>query len=122
MEDLTQAWFPQLTETRAIMLSRSLAFGLVGLGMAYISSHPGSVLRAALSISGMVGGPLLGLFGLGMFVPCATPLGAIVGLLTGRTMAFWIGSGSTVSRMSSAAPSPPFHGSSSFLPSNLSPL
>lgn len=121
MEDLIQPWFPQLTETRAIMLSRSLAFayGLVCLGMAYVSSHLGSVLQAALSIFGMVGGPLLGLFCLGMFFPCANPLGAIVGLLTGLTMAFWIGIGSIVSRMSSAAASPPLNGSSSFLPSNL---
>lgn len=56
--------------------------------MAYISSHLGSVLQAALSIFGVVGGPLLGLFCLGMFFPCANPLGAIVGLLTGLTMAF----------------------------------
>lgn len=120
MEDLIQPWFPQLTETRAIMLSRSLAFayGLVCLGMAYVSSHLGSVLQAALSIFGMVGGPLLGLFCLGMFFPCANPLGAIIGLLTGLTMAFWIGIGSIVSRMSSAA-SPPLNGSTSFLPSNL---
>lgn len=121
MEDLIQPWFPELTETRAIMLSRSLAFayGLVCLGMAYVSSHLGSVLQAALSIFGMVGGPLLGLFCLGMFFPCANPLGAIVGLLTGLTMAFWIGIGSIVSRMGSAATSPPINGSSSFLPSNL---
>uniref|UniRef100_A0A8C6H4T7 Sodium-dependent multivitamin transporter n=1 Tax=Mus spicilegus TaxID=10103 RepID=A0A8C6H4T7_MUSSI len=121
MEDLIQPWFPQLTETRAIMLSRSLAFayGLVCLGMAYISSHLGSVLQAALSIFGMVGGPLLGLFCLGMFFPCANPLGAIVGLLTGLTMAFWIGIGSIVSRMSSAVAPPPLNGSSSFLPANV---
>lgn len=121
MEDLIQPWFPELTETRATMLSRCLAFayGLVCLGMAYISSHLGSVLQAALSIFGMVGGPLLGLFCLGMFFPCANPLGAIVGLLTGLTMAFWIGIGSIVSRMSSAVASPPINGSSAFLPSNL---
>ncbi|XP_050996519.1 sodium-dependent multivitamin transporter [Acomys russatus] len=121
MEDLVQPWFPELTETRAIMLSRILAFayGLLCLGMAYISSYLGSVLQAALSIFGMVGGPLLGLFCLGMFFPCANPPGAIIGLLAGLTMAFWIGIGSIVSRMSSAVASPPLNGSSSFLPSNL---
>ncbi|KAL1783106.1 sodium-dependent multivitamin transporter [Sigmodon hispidus] len=121
MEDLIQPWFPELTETRAIMLSRSLAFayGLICLGMAYISSLLGSVLQAALSIFGMVGGPLLGLFCLGMFFPCANPPGAIIGLLTGLTMAFWIGIGAVVSRLNSAVTSPPINGSSSFLPSNM---
>ncbi|XP_023566759.1 sodium-dependent multivitamin transporter isoform X2 [Octodon degus] len=75
MEDLIQPWFPEFSETRAIMLSRSLAigYGLLCLGMAYISSQMGPLLQAAISIFGMVGGPLLGLFCLGIFFPCANP-------------------------------------------------
>lgn len=121
MEDLIQPWFPEFCETRAIMLSRSLAFGygIVCLGMTYISSQMGPVLQAAISIFGMVGGPLLGLFCLGMFFPCANPPGAIVGLLAGLIMAFWIGIGSIVTSMGSGVVSPPLNGSSSSLPSNL---
>uniref|UniRef100_A0A5F9CBQ0 Sodium-dependent multivitamin transporter n=1 Tax=Oryctolagus cuniculus TaxID=9986 RepID=A0A5F9CBQ0_RABIT len=121
MEDLIRPWFPECSEAQAIMLSRSLAFGygLLCLGMAYISSQMGPVLQAAISIFGMVGGPLLGLFCLGMFFPCANPPGAIVGLLAGLIMAFWIGIGSIVTSMGSGlAPSPP-NGSSFSLPSNL---
>ncbi|XP_071457547.1 sodium-dependent multivitamin transporter isoform X2 [Marmota flaviventris] len=120
MEDLIQPWFPEFCEARAIVLSRSLAFGygILCLGMAYISSHLGSVLQAAISIFGMVGGPLLGLFCLGMFFPCANPPGAIVGLLAGLIMAFWIGIGSIVTSMSSSI-APSLNGSIFSLPTNL---
>ncbi|XP_012925586.1 sodium-dependent multivitamin transporter isoform X3 [Heterocephalus glaber] len=121
MEDLIQPWFPEFCETRAILLSRSLAFGygLLCLGMAYISSQMGPLLQAAISIFGMVGGPLLGLFCLGMFFPCANPPGAIVGLVVGLIMAFWIGIGSIVTSMGSGKAPSSLNVSSFSLPSNL---
>ncbi|XP_045700407.1 sodium-dependent multivitamin transporter [Phyllostomus hastatus] len=124
MEDLIRPWFPQFSEVQATMLSRILAFsyGLLCLGMAYISSQMGPVLQAAISIFGMVGGPLLGLFCLGMFFPCANPPGAIVGLLAGLIMAFWIGIGSIVTRMGSGMASSPLNGSSLSPSSNLSTI
>ncbi|XP_056343560.1 sodium-dependent multivitamin transporter isoform X2 [Oenanthe melanoleuca] len=98
MEDLVRPHLPGLSESRATLLSKLLAlgYGLLCLGMAYVSSMLGPVLQAAISIFGMVGGPLLGLFCLGMFFPCANPTGAVVGLLAGLAMAFWIGIGSFV--------------------------
>lgn len=101
MEDLIKPHVPPMTEARATMLSKLLAlgYGFVCLAMAYLASLMGSVLQAALSIFGMVGGPLLGLFCLGMFFPCANSTGALVGLAAGLVMAFWIGIGSFISRM-----------------------
>ncbi|XP_075057167.1 sodium-dependent multivitamin transporter isoform X2 [Mixophyes fleayi] len=101
MEDLIKPHFPNLRESRATLLCKGLAlgYGLLCLGMAYISSLMGSVLQAALSIFGIVGGPLLGLFSLGFFFPFTNPIGAISGLIAGLLMAFWIGIGSFVSRM-----------------------
>ncbi|KAM9635842.1 sodium-dependent multivitamin transporter isoform 1-T8 [Trichechus inunguis] len=121
MEDLIRPWFPEYSEAWATRLSKIIAFGygLLCLGMAYISSQMGPVLQAAFSIFGMVGGPLLGLFCLGMFFPCANPPGAIVGLVAGLIMAFWIGIGSIVSSMGSSVASSPSNGSSFSLPSNL---
>ncbi|XP_033846364.1 sodium-dependent multivitamin transporter-like isoform X1 [Periophthalmus magnuspinnatus] len=104
MEDLIKPYFPAMAESRATLLSKglALAYGLVCLAMAYIASLMGSVLQAAFSIFGMVGGPLLGLFCLGMFFPWANSTGALIGLIAGLGMAFWVGIGSFVMRMSSS--------------------
>ncbi|KAM9317207.1 sodium-dependent multivitamin transporter [Gastrophryne carolinensis] len=108
MEDLIKPYFPSLTEARATLLSKFLAlgYGLLCLGMAYLSSLMGSVLQAALSIFGIVGGPLLGLFSLGFFFPFTNSIGAISGLLVGLVMAFWIGLGSFVTRMQAVSAAP----------------
>ncbi|KAI2652134.1 Sodium-dependent multivitamin transporter [Labeo rohita] len=109
MEDLIKPHVSPMTEARATILSKVLAlgYGLVCLAMAYIASLMGSVLQAALSIFGMVGGPLLGLFCLGMFFPWANSTGALVGLASGLVMAFWVGIGSFVSQMSASASASP---------------
>ncbi|KAM3909901.1 sodium-dependent multivitamin transporter isoform 1-T3 [Leptodactylus fuscus] len=106
MEDLIKPHYPSLTESRATLLSKCLAlmYGLLCLGMAYLSSLMGSVLQAALSIFGIVGGPLLGVFCLGFFFPFTNSIGAVVGLLAGLIMAFWIGIGSFVDRMAASSP------------------
>uniref|UniRef100_A0A8C4FD50 Solute carrier family 5 member 6a n=1 Tax=Dicentrarchus labrax TaxID=13489 RepID=A0A8C4FD50_DICLA len=87
----------------------TLVYGLVCLAMAYLASLMGSVLQAAFSIFGMVGGPLLGVFCLGMFFPWANPTGALVGLAAGLAMAFWIGIGSFVMRLPGPTPLPPLN-------------
>ncbi|XP_074541058.1 solute carrier family 5 member 6a [Halichoeres trimaculatus] len=109
MEDLIKPHFPDMTEAKATLLSKglALAYGLVCLAMAYLASLMGSVLQAAFSIFGMVGGPLLGLFCLGMFFPCANPIGAVVGLVAGLAMAFWVGIGSFIMRMPGPVVQPP---------------
>lgn len=108
MEDLIKPHFP-MEESKATLLSKMLAFlyGLVCLAMAYIVHVvSSSVLQAAISIFGMVGGPLLGLFCLGLFFPSANSTGAVTGLVAGLAVAFWIGIGSFVSS-AAANVSPP---------------
>ncbi|XP_062378122.1 solute carrier family 5 member 6 [Sardina pilchardus] len=102
MEDLIK---PHVTieESKATLLSKILAFlyGVLCLAMAYVVHilHS-SVLQAAISIFGMVGGPLLGLFCLGFFFPAANSTGAVTGLVVGLAVAFWIGIGSFMARTS----------------------
>ncbi len=53
----------------------------------------GGVLQVALTIFGVIGGPLLALFTLGMFTLTATDYGSSMGLLTGIAISMWIGFG-----------------------------
>ncbi|XP_062979760.1 sodium-dependent multivitamin transporter [Elgaria multicarinata webbii] len=108
MEDLIRPYVASIPEGRATLYSKLLAlgYGLLCLGMAYISSMMGSVLQAAISIFGMVGGPLLGLFCLGMFFPWANAVGAVAGLAAGLAMAFWVGIGSMVANSQTLPPGP----------------
>lgn len=107
MEDLIKPQFPAMTERRATLLSKALAvfYGLLCMAMAYVTHLMGdSVLQVALKIFGMVGGPILGLFCLGMFFPWANSIGALVGLAGGLALSFWVGIGSIVTHSSGSRP------------------
>ncbi|KDR21691.1 putative sodium-dependent multivitamin transporter isoform X1 [Zootermopsis nevadensis] len=71
----------------------ALLYGLLCLGMAYAAEYLGGVLQASLTIFGVVGGPLFGLFTLGMFFPSVNQIGAVTGLLIGIALSLWIGFG-----------------------------
>ncbi|XP_034489937.1 putative sodium-dependent multivitamin transporter [Drosophila innubila] len=71
----------------------SIFYGAVCIGMAFMAGSIGGLLQAALSIFGIIGGPLLGLFTLGMYVTSANQKGALSGLLLSLAISFWIGFG-----------------------------
>lgn len=51
------------------------------------------MLQAGLTIFGVVGGPLLGIFTLGMGTESATESGVITGTLTSLVFLFWVAFG-----------------------------
>ncbi|XP_051857700.1 sodium-coupled monocarboxylate transporter 1-like [Antechinus flavipes] len=95
IEDLVKPYFPSLSEKTLSWLSKgtSILYGALCIGMAALASLMGALLQAALSIFGMIGGPLLGLFSLGILVPIANSLGAFVGLIFGFAISLWVGIG-----------------------------
>uniref|UniRef100_A0A8D0C9P7 Sodium-coupled monocarboxylate transporter 1 n=1 Tax=Salvator merianae TaxID=96440 RepID=A0A8D0C9P7_SALMN len=98
VEDLIKPYFTSLGERKLSWISKgmSLFYGGVCIAMAALASLLGGLLQAALSIFGMVGGPLLGLFSLGIICPFANSIGAFVGLIGGFTAALWVGIGAQI--------------------------
>ncbi|KAK3556967.1 hypothetical protein QTP70_022313 [Hemibagrus guttatus] len=71
-------------------------FGALCIAMAAVASLMGSILQAALSVFGMISGPLLGLFLLGMFFRCANSTGSLTGLISGLVITLWVGIGAQI--------------------------
>ncbi|XP_076359006.1 sodium-coupled monocarboxylate transporter 1-like [Tachypleus tridentatus] len=99
-KDISELWATRLTKILAIV------YGVIAIALVAVAQLLGNVLQAALSIFGMIGGPLIGLFSLGMFFPWANAVGAITGLFSGLGIAFWVGFGSFVHKP--ASPKSPF--------------
>ncbi|XP_006871165.1 PREDICTED: sodium-coupled monocarboxylate transporter 1 [Chrysochloris asiatica] len=95
VEDLVKPRFRSLSERSLSWISQgtSVLYGALCIGMAALASLMGALLQAALSIFGMVGGPLLGLFSLGILIPFANSVGALVGLMAGFAISLWVGIG-----------------------------
>lgn len=59
-----------MTDTKATNISKIIAisFGVLTISLAFFCQYVGTtVLQISLSIFGLLGGPLLGVFSLGMF-------------------------------------------------------
>ncbi|XP_043823645.1 sodium-coupled monocarboxylate transporter 1-like [Dromiciops gliroides] len=95
ISDLIKPYFPSLSEKTLSWLCKvtSLLFGALCIGMAALASLMGALLQVVLSIFGVIGGPLLGLFSLGILVPFANSMGAFVGLVAGFILSLWVGIG-----------------------------
>ncbi|KAL4706589.1 hypothetical protein ACJJTC_009001 [Scirpophaga incertulas] len=84
---ISPTYVPWLTKLAAC------SYGLVFLALAFIAEHLGGVLQAALTIFGAVGGPLLGVFTLGMFTTYANEIGTCMALLSGMAVTLWMSFG-----------------------------
>jgi len=71
----------------------ALTYGMICIGMAFLAENFTGVLQASLTIFGIVGGPLMGLFTLGMTCPFTSQRAVIPSFMFALIMGFWIGFG-----------------------------
>lgn len=112
----------QLSDKRSTQISKVLAFmfGLICLLVTYLAEQMTGILQASLTIFGIVGGPLLALFTLGICFPRCNSTGAFVGFLVSLTIGFWIGFGTLASGVKPVALPRYTHGCNSTTESSLS--
>ncbi|XP_014678919.1 PREDICTED: sodium-dependent multivitamin transporter-like, partial [Priapulus caudatus] len=72
-----------------------MLYGCISLGLAFIISGAEGVVQVSILVNGTVGGPLLGVFLLGMLFPWSNAKGAFVGTLTAFIASMWLGLGAT---------------------------
>lgn len=77
------------------LVTRCLAlfFGLLCVALTYLAEQMTGILQASLTIFGVVGGPLLALFTMGMCTKRITSGGALAGFVTSLAIGFWVGFG-----------------------------
>lgn len=88
-------WGPR-SEQEKVRVAKYISFGigLAVVGASLLVKHvPGNFLEMTSKLSSLESTTIFGLFFLALFVPCATPLGAVMGALYGLTVAsliaFW---------------------------------
>lgn len=78
-------WRPNTDPAHQLRLARGLTvmYGVIVLMLAFVISRLGSLLEASNTVIGLAGGPLLGLFLLGMLSRRANAKGAVIGWIAG---------------------------------------
>uniref|UniRef100_A0A8C9IBR4 Solute carrier family 5 member 5 n=1 Tax=Piliocolobus tephrosceles TaxID=591936 RepID=A0A8C9IBR4_9PRIM len=99
VEDLIKPRLQNLAPRKLVIISKglSLIYGSACLTVAALSSLlGGGVLQGSFTVMGVISGPLLGAFILGMFLPACNTPGVLSGLGAGLALSLWVALGATL--------------------------
>ncbi|CAF3955756.1 unnamed protein product [Rotaria sordida] len=90
----------EMTDKQDVWYSKmlSLVFGVVCILITYLVSLLGNLLQAALSLFGVLAGPISAIFMIGFFLPWVNSMGALVALIVSVLIQIWIFFGSQILR------------------------
>ncbi|CAF1160783.1 unnamed protein product [Adineta steineri] len=100
----------KISDERQGLVSKlfSIVLGVVVVLLTYVVSFLGSVLNAALSLFGVLSGPIMGVFFLGFFFPQANRHGGRIGFLASLCLQLWIFLGAQITKKQMKSESLPF--------------
>ncbi|KAJ1085826.1 hypothetical protein NDU88_005951 [Pleurodeles waltl] len=99
VEDLIKPNWPSLTQKEITLISKglSLLYGTLCITVAALSSLlGGGVLQGSFTVMGVMSGPLLGAFILGIFIPPTNTPGVFSGLAAGLALTLWVSIGGSI--------------------------
>ncbi|XP_060555334.1 sodium-dependent multivitamin transporter-like [Ruditapes philippinarum] len=98
-----------ISDSTATWLSKGIVvvFGCLSIAFAFVVSNFGTlILTLANVLFGALGGPMLGMFCLGMLFPWSNKVGGCIGLVCGLIMNIWISFGTAITKTSVNIKSP----------------
>ncbi|KAM4807922.1 sodium/iodide cotransporter-like [Rhinophrynus dorsalis] len=99
VEDLIKPKYPTISMKKLTLISKglSLVYGCSCITVAALSSLlGGGVLQGSFTVMGVISGPLLGAFILGMFFVSCNTTGVFSGLVVGLVLSLWVAVGGTL--------------------------
>ncbi|CAF2511489.1 unnamed protein product [Rotaria sp. Silwood2] len=90
----------EMTDKQDVWYSKmlSLIFGVVCILITYLVSLLGNLLQAALSLFGVLSGPISAIFMIGFFLPWVNSVGALIALIVSLLIQIWMFFGSQILR------------------------
>ncbi|GFY61785.1 putative sodium-dependent multivitamin transporter [Trichonephila inaurata madagascariensis] len=102
MEDFIRPYCfcKKLSESWMAFVAKLLAvgYGVLTLLLTFLVANFRGVMEASNVVFGMVGGPILGIYSLGMFTKTANEPGTLIGLSAGFVINAWLGFGSYLTK------------------------
>ena len=74
-----------------------MGYGALVIVLAFLVQRLGTLLEATNKVIGLIGGPLIGLFLLGILTRRANARGALIGWIGGLSIALWVCFGTRIS-------------------------
>lgn len=97
-QDIIRNFYPDMSDFKFTLILKivSIFFGMMCMCVAFLVTSLGGILPLALSLIGILNGPILGVFCLGIYFPWCNTKGAVSGMAFAIALGFWLKIGSIV--------------------------